>query len=160
MKKAISLIAVAAAATAVFAFSGCSAVFPFNPTGKWVLTDNILSENGTEKEHITQKDMAYKDLSYIFDKNGSGHIDVNGTRIYNFKYECGDKSVTLTIDNTPVDPKLNVGEQNKITTVEFKLESDSDIVGSKMIRTDETDFRDTEGNEHHLQEQFIITKTL
>lgn len=121
MKKIIA-ITVSVLLLASLMMSGCSD-FTFNPIGKWAMTDDILYSNGKEIQHTTADDMIYKDFLIIFEKSGTGYINVNGTKTNTFTYEYTDNDVSVKFDRTGSVTKYTVSEDKKKI---IKTDKDSD----------------------------------
>ena len=160
MKNAFKILVLLSAVCAVVTFSGCNVLFPFNPTGNWVLTDDILYCDDNMIEHTGSEELSQRKMIYVFEKNGTGYIEVSGTKVYKFDYVCTEDSVTLTIDNKPLNMAANVNPENTTTEVKYVLDSDNDLVGAKLKRTDESDIADENGHTHHYKEEIILEKTL
>ncbi len=158
MKKLLKLLIISAAAFALISFSGCG-LLPFNPTGRWVFTDDVLYANGKESDHAREEDMPFGDMSYVFDKNGTGRIEVNGTPTYYFYYTVNDKDVKMFLNKRVKD---NSKSGNTVDMEPFEIDltlvSDNDFVGAQMQNVVEDDSTDEDGNTTHFKEVLTYTK--
>ena len=67
--------------------------------------------------------MIYKDFLIIFEKSGTGYINVNGTKTNTFTYEYTDNDVSVKFDRTGSVTKYTVSEDKKKI---IKTDKDSD----------------------------------
>ena len=94
MKKIILFFIIAVISVSM---CGCSD-FGFNPTGQWkFVSDNVYDDKGSLIDSALAEDNdVLNDMLMVFEKSGTGYVQVSGIRSDEFTYSYDNNSVTLT----------------------------------------------------------------
>ena len=130
----------------VLSVVGCSD-FGFNPTGHWAfVSDNLYANNELIDSATPDNVPMLGKITMVFEKSGTGYIDVDGFKSDFFRYSYDDK--TITIKYLP-----NEHHSDEVT-VKFSVSQ----VDSTIYRTTTEDKNDSDGNNIHYEEIFAYKR--
>ncbi len=155
MKKCISGFLAAVTLALVIFTCGCSD-FRFNPIGSWEYHEEIYYLDGKEVSRVEKEEMPYGGMTYIFEKSGTGYIDVDGYRSMDFTYDYDDEHILM---HMAVPDAL--GSPNAAThtvDVEYKVYDSTENSPAKLIRTEEYNTKDENGKTVAVKNEYILLK--
>ncbi len=157
MKKYICAFLSAAIIFSLIIMSGCSD-FEFNPLGTWEYSEEIYYIDGKEVNRVEKNDMLYGGMKYIFEKSGTGYIDVANYRSQEFTYDYDDKNVFVHLIIPDDMDASKIPNNNGIVETEYTVyDSDGDSP-AKLIRTEEYKAKDENGKEVSVKTEYVLVK--
>ena len=130
----------------VLSAGGCSD-FGFNPTGHWQFeSDNLYANNELIDSATPENVFMLGKITMVFEKSGTGYIDVAGIKSDFFRYSYDDKTITITY--------LPDEHHSDEVTVKFNVSQ----VDSTIYRTTTEDQKDSDGNSIHYEEIFTYQR--
>ena len=130
----------------VLSVGGCSD-FGFNPTGHWAfVSDNLYANDELIDSANPENIFMLGKVTMVFEKSGTGYIDVDGFKSDFFRYSYDDKTITVTY--------LPDEHHSDEVTVKFNVSQ----VDSTIYRTTTKDQKDSDNNSIHYEEIFTYKR--
>lgn len=130
----------------ILSVGGCSD-FGFNPTGYWeFVSDDLYADEKLIDSADFNNVSLLENIIMVFEKSGTGYIDIQGLKTDFFRYKYDDKTITVTyIPNEYHDNEV---------TVKFSVSQ----VDSTIYRVSTENKKDSDGNVIHYKEIFSYKK--
>ena len=157
MKKYFSGLLSAVLILSLIVLSGCSD-FDFNPLGRWEYHEEIYYVDGKEVRRVGKEDMAYDSMTYIFEKSGTGYIEVDDTHTIDFTYDYDDKNIFMHMILSDKLNKSEIANKDGMVDVEYTVYNNEKDGSEKLIRTEEYKAEDENGKEVSVKCEYILLK--